>query len=371
VTEIRHNPTGETTCPSPFTLTFGINTSTGVVTPSGATALDLGISHMTMTSSKNLIAGTGTSDDSSYQLAVMQKEPRGTLSADLDNSTTSFSVDNLTFSSGPIVVQIDSEKISGAYNSSTKIITGTRGYDGTIAAEHSAGAVVVFVYSETDLYSKNFVYHQLQASNVSNNNQWERATGQTDSGGALRLTSLTTPSGSASDMPKSLGVSFVLSTATGRVDMSGTVFSSFHGFLSDDKKTIVATYTDNIANPSAVDTGQNDYHLIIYQMDDQTYIADALPGTYISHLLGIGGQFGWSYFTTTVASGGGMTFSDFHTSNGSFTIPATTSGCISASGVVTIAGISSYHGQMSYDGKFIVGTQTLASGVYALQIDTK
>ena len=156
VTEIRHNPTGETTCPSPFTLTFGINTSTGVVTPSGATALDLGISHMTMTSSKNLIAGTGTSDDSSYQLAVMQKEPRGTLSADLDNSTTSFSVDNLTFSSGPIVVQIDSEKISGAYNSSTKIITGTRGYDGTIAAEHSAGAVVAFVYSETDLYSKKF-----------------------------------------------------------------------------------------------------------------------------------------------------------------------------------------------------------------------
>jgi hypothetical protein len=369
VTETRHSPTGETACPSPFTLTFGINTSTGVVTPSGASAADLGISHMTMTSSKNLIAGTGTSTDSSYQLAVMQKEPRGTLSAGLDDSATSFIVNNLTFSSGPIVVQIDSEKISGTYNSSTKEITGTRGYDGTTAAAHSAGAVVALVYSLADVYSKNFVYHQLQISNVSNNNRWERATGQTGSGGALRLTSLTTPSGSASDMPKSLGVSFVLSIATGRVDLSGTVFSSFQGFLSDDKKTIVATYTDNIADPSAVDTGQNDYHLIIYQMDDQTYPAGALiAGTYISHLLGVGSQFGWSYFTTTVASGGGMTFSDF---NGSFTIPATTSGSISASGVVTIAGISSYHGQMSYDGKFIVGTKTLASGVYALEIDTK
>jgi hypothetical protein len=107
-------------------------------------------------------------------------------------------------------------------------------------------------------------------------------------------------------------------------------------------------------------------------MDDQTYPSGALSaGTYVAHLLGIGSQFGWSYFTSTVASGGGMTFSGFNTSNGSFAAPATTSGTISSSGVVTIAAISSYHGQMSYDGKFIVGTQTLASGVYALQIDTK
>ncbi len=296
-----YSPTGETTCPSPFTLTFTM--AAGVITPSGATAADLGISHMTMTSSKNFIAGTGTrSTDSSYQLAVMQKE-----------------------------------------------VTGT-------------------VYTNSDVYNKNFVYHQLQVGKI---NQWERATGQTDSGGAIRLTSLTTPFGSAADMPKSLGVTFVLSTDTGRVDMSGTVYASFQGFLSDDKKTIVGTYTDNIENYSEVDDGQNDYHLIIFQMDDQTYIADALPGTYVSHFLGIGSQYGGGYFTTTVAGGGGMTFSDFYTSNGSFTIPATTSGSIGASGVVTISGIPSYHGQMSYDGKFIVGTKTLSSGIYALQIDTK
>jgi len=301
VTETRNDPTGRADCPSSFDLTLTM--SGGVITPSGATAADLGISHMTMTSSKNFIAGTGTrSTDSSYQLAVMQKE-----------------------------------------------VTGT-------------------VYTNSDVYNKNFVYHQLQVGKI---NQWERATGQTDSGGAIRLTSLTTPFGSAADMPKSLGVTFVLSTDTGRVDMSGTVYASFQGFLSDDKKTIVGTYTDNIENYSEVDDGQNDYHLIIFQMDDQTYIADALPGTYVSHFLGIGSQYGGGYFTTTVAGGGGMTFSDFYTSNGSFTIPATTSGSIGASGVVTISGIPSYHGQMSYDGKFIVGTKTLSSGIYALQIDTK
>ncbi|MDD5343973.1 MAG: carboxypeptidase-like regulatory domain-containing protein, partial [Smithella sp.] len=144
-----NNPTGETACPSPFTLTFTM--VDGVVTPTGATALDLGISHMTMTSSKNLVAGTGTSTstDSSYQLAVMQKEETGT------------------------------------------------------------------VYSLEDVQNKNFVYHQLQVGKI---NQWERAAGQTDAGGAIRLTSLTSPSGSASDMPKALGVTFVLNTATGRVD---------------------------------------------------------------------------------------------------------------------------------------------------------
>lgn len=302
VTEIRHNPTGATDCPDPsdFDLTFSM--AGGVVTPSGTTAVDLGITHMTMTSSKNFIAGTGTSTDSSYQMAVMQKEETDT------------------------------------------------------------------VYSLEDVKNKNFVYHQLQVGKI---NQWERAAGQTDAGGAIRLTSLTSPAGSASDMPKALGVTFVLNTATGRVDMSGTVYASFQGFLSDDKKTIVGTYTDNITDPAAVDIGQNDYHLIVFQMDDQTYPAGALPdGTYVAHLLGIGSQFGWGYYTTKVASGT-MTFSDFHTSNGSFTIPATTSGSIGASGVVTISGISSYHGQMSYDGKFIVGTKTLSSGIYALQIDTK
>ncbi len=363
-----YSPTGETACPSPFTLTFTM--AAGVVTPSGTTASDLGISHMTMTSSKNLVAGTGTSTDSSYQLAVMQKEARGTLSAALDSSSTSFYVNNLTMPSGSTIVQIDSEQISGTYNSVTHQFTNcTRGSNSTTAAAHLQDAEVALVYSLADVQNKNFVYHQLQVGKI---NQWEYAAGQTDAGGAIRLTSLTSPSGSASDMPKALGVTFVLNTATGRVDMSGTVYASFQGFLSDDKKTIVGTFTDNITDSSAVDTGQNDYHLIVFQMDDQTYPSGALSaGTYVAHLLGIGSQFGWSYFTSTVASGGGMTFSGFNTSNGSFTAPATTSGSISASGVVTIAGTSSYHGQMSYDGKFIVGTKTLASGVYALQIDTK
>ncbi|MFZ2399726.1 MAG: hypothetical protein WAW31_13805 [Smithella sp.] len=368
VTEIQNNPTGETACPSSFNLTLTMASS--VVTPSGTTAADLGITHMTMTSSKNFIAGTSTSTDSSYQLAVMQKEMRGILSADLTVDATSFSVNaGANFPTGTVVVLIGAEKISGTYNPATHQFTAClRGFDGTTAGSHLQDAEVALVYSLFDVQNKNFVYHQLQVGKI---NQWERAAGQTDAGGAIRLTSLTSPSGSASDMPKALGVTFVLNTATGRVDMSGTTYESFQGFLSDDKKTIVGTFTDNISDPAAVDIGQNDYHLIVFQMDDQTYPAGALPdGTYVAHLLGIGSQFGWGYFTSTVASGA-MTFGPPTTDKISITLPTSTSGSISASGVVTISGISSYHGQMSYDGKFIVGTRTLSDGVYSLQVDTK
>jgi len=362
---VYNNPTGETTCPGSFDLTLTM--AGGVITPTGATATESGISHMTMTSSKNFIAGTGTSTDSSYQLAVMQKEPRGTLSAALDASATSFSVNNLTMPSGPVEVSIDSEKIAGTYNAVTGEFTScTRGYNSTTAASHLIGAEVALVYSLSDVYNKSFVYHQLQ---VGNTNQWEYATGQTDTGGAITTTSKTLPSGTAAG--QSLGVAFALSPATGRVDISGTVFSSFQGFLSDDKKTIVATYTDNIADSTALDAGQNNYHLIIYQMNDQTYTAGALPGTYLSHLLGVSSSlYGWGHFTTTVAGGGGITFSSLVIDNISFTLPAT-SGSISSSGAVTISGISTYHGQMSYDGKFIVGTKTLSNGAYALEVDTK
>jgi hypothetical protein len=202
------------------------------------------------------------------------------------------------------------------------------------------------VYTNNDMWNKNFVYHQLQVGKI---NQWEREIGQTDSGGAIRLASLTSPAGSASDMLKALGVSLVLSEATGRVVMSGTIYESFQGFLSDDKKTIVGTFTDNITDPAAVDIGQNDYHLIIFQMNDQTYPAGALPaGTSVAHLLGIGTatssvSIGWSYFISSVTSGN-MTFSDFHTSNSSyFTVPATTTGTISSSGVVAIAGTEMFY----------------------------
>ena len=80
----------------------------------------------------------------------------------------------------------------------------------------------------------------------------------------------------------------------------------------------------------------------------------------------------WIHFTSTVSSGGGMTFSDWVASNPAVTSPATTyTGSISASGTVTIDEKPTYHGQVSHDGKFTVATQTNAPGIFSLQVNTQ
>jgi hypothetical protein len=78
------------------------------------------------------------------------------------------------------------------------------------------------------------------------------------------------------------------------------------------------------------------------------------------------------HFTSTVASGGVITLSDWVSSNSGITNPGTTNhGSIDASGTVTITEKPTYHGQVSDDGKFTVATQTNASGIYSLQVNTK
>ena len=120
--------TGGTTCPTPFDLTFTMNTTTGVITQSGANAANAGTDHMTMTSNKNFAAGTGTNGDSpnyKYQLGIAQK-----------------------------------------------VVPGT-------------------VYTNADVQNKSFVYHQLMISSVGADNKWEYGAGTTGSTGLVNLSSVT------------------------------------------------------------------------------------------------------------------------------------------------------------------------------------
>ena len=140
----------------------------------------------------------------------------------------------------------------------------------------------------------------------------------------------------------------------------------FEGFLSADKKTIVGTFTES--KPPATY-----YDLMIIQITGQTYPAGPMPaGIYAAHMLGIGAAPApfWAHFTSTVASGGGISFSDW-VSDPVVSAPDSTAGSIDALGTLTIAGIPTYHGQVSHDGKFTVGTLTNGPGVYSLQITTK
>lgn len=277
--------TGGSTPPAANSIQWTMNGS-GVISESGVNGGSQ--VHMTMTSNKNFIAGTGA--DGTSQLRIIQK-----------------------------------------------VVPGT-------------------VYSNADLQSKTFVYHQL---NVGAQYKWAYGAGTIGATGLMTTTSETDPSGSTT--PGTLG--------TLSVDGNGVVTmaeeSTYQGFLSDDKKTIVGTYTRSATS----------YRLLVIQLTGQTFAAGALPaGTSFDHMLAAGSAPApfWVHDTIAIASGGVMTFSDWVSSNLAVAAPATPyTGSISASGAVSIVGNSSYHGQVSHDGKFTVGTQTITNGAYSLQVSTR
>jgi hypothetical protein len=83
---------GGNVCPNPFDLKLTMNTTTGVITESGTHAVGDG-GHMTMTSNKNFVVGTGTNGTTpnfSYQLAIAQKEVSGTSYSSADVQSKSF-----------------------------------------------------------------------------------------------------------------------------------------------------------------------------------------------------------------------------------------------------------------------------------------
>jgi hypothetical protein len=250
--------------------------------------------HMTMTSNKNFIAGTGSGDGS--QLRIIQK-----------------------------------------------VVPGT-------------------VYSNADIQNKSFVYHSLWSGSNNGSSAWIYGAGTTDAAGNTTIFSQTNSWGNNSEINELRGT-FVVD-GNGNVTLIGNSF--IHGFMSDDKKTIVVTDTG----------GDGSVASYIIQITGQTYTAGSIPaGISAAHMLACGSTSPppfWLHFTSTVASGGVITLSDWVSSNSGITNPGTTNhGSIDASGTVTITEKPTYHGQVSDDGKFIVATQTNASGVYSLQVNTQ
>ena len=182
--------TGSNTLPAAGSMQWTIS-GTGVISETGVNGGNL--VHMTMTSNKNFIAGTGS--DSNSQLRIVQK-----------------------------------------------VVPGT-------------------AYSSADLQNKTFVYHQLS---VGSQYKWTYGAGTLDAAGLTNITGETDPSGTT--IPGAQGAI--------SVDSSGVVtmtqgMATYSGFLSDDKKTIVGTYTDDAGG------GNIRYRLMIIQITGQTYTAGA------------------------------------------------------------------------------------------------
>jgi len=308
----------------------------------------------------------GTTNE--WQYVTVTIDSTGTLSFVECHSPTS-----TTCPTGPIVWTINSSGVISETDNGTATDshytmtsnknfisgTGTGGGDTDYQLLIAQKVVTGTTYNSSDVLSQTFVLHQLVVG--ATDNEWYYGTLSTDSSGAITQTSWTSHYGTDSTADVT-GIK--LSVGTDGVVLMDEV-ASFQGFLSDDKKTIVATYTDVAGN----------YRLSIFQITaGQSDTAGALPAqTGIGHMLAVGASPAplWAHETITVASGGGITESDWVSSPSISLTSTTMTGSITSTGTVTIAEDASQNGQMSYDGKFIVLTGTRGSGVYSLEVITK
>jgi hypothetical protein len=216
---------------------------------------------------------------------------------------------------------------------------------------------IAATFDGTELNDKSFVYHQLKVGTV---NEWRYGTGTTGFAGTMTIASETT-SGST---PATGDIGVISVDSSGIVTLSSA--DSFKGFLSDDKKTIVATQTD---------ADGTSYILIIIQITGQTYTAGPAPDSISNVHMMAGGTTPapLSADWTATTFSGTMFASNYWVSNTAFPAPVPSSPSVDTNGVVTISG-DTYHGQISDDGSFTVGTKTLYNGTtpfgYVLIVNT-
>jgi len=238
--------------------------------------------------------------------------------------------------------------------SNKKLIVGTSTSDSNyniMIMQKDTGAS----YSAGDVEGQSFVTHEL---GVGSENEWRYGSGTIDGSGQIITISDIGPSDSGTPGPTGQIASV---DANGVVTVSGTNMATYQGFLSDDKKTIVGTWT----------YAGGKYILMIIQITGQTYTSDALAETWFAHMLDT--MPSWIHFTAAVASDGVISFSQWVSSySGSSGPKTTTTFKINSSGTITLAEDASLHGQMSDDGKFMVITQTLnGPSEYGLTVYTR
>lgn len=262
--------------------------------------------------------------------------------------------------------------------SNKKLIAGTGGSMGGSSADVRIIQKVVSgtTYSSADITNKSFVVHELDTS-TTGEPSWEYGAGTVDASGAVSFTSMIANSGPQT--PSSPGTMSI--DGSGNVTISGS--PTFHGFLSDDKKTIVAT------NSHTNSHGNNYSNMIIIQITGKTYTAGPLPaGVSIQHFVGevdftnspdfespANPYSFWVAETQTVTSGGVYTLSNATSSLSGFTPSSEGTASITSSGVITTTANSTYNGQISHDGTFSVGTMTVVDNDsnhwYILSIHTR
>lgn len=229
--------------------------------------------------------------------------------------------------------------------SDKNFIAGTAGASNTLSLLVVQKVVTGTSYSNIDVQSKSFVFHQLA---VGSNNEWRYGAGATDGNGVITMTS-ETGSGANNNAITLTGTISV--NSSGVVAISG--YSSFNGFLSDDKKTIVGTYTGT----------DGKYRLMIIQITGKTHTFP--EGISASHLLTASAAPFWMHYTfnsqSTSSTKGTMTVINSVSSNPLLDLAKLqVTYTFDSNGTITIP--ATFHGQLSDDQKFIVATETWDDG---------
>jgi len=221
------------------------------------------------------------------------------------------------------------------------------------------------VYSNDDVWNKNFVFHQLNVGSSSASNKWQYGAGSISGTGAVNITIKNDP-GPVTSNPGDTGIISV--SNDGVVTMTGTGIAQYHGFLSDDKRTIVGTFTKG-----------TEYSIMIIQIingECNNCHTSNIAGASYGHVLATGVDPAPFWVEQTIIINGGvMTFQDWWSSRPLLVTKPTETRIISISSskTATITG-SDFNGQLSYDEKFMVGTETFRpsvfTGVFALDIFT-
>ncbi|MGA3282549.1 MAG: hypothetical protein ABSD50_16390 [Smithella sp.] len=326
--------------------------------------------HMLWTDGSN--SDTGSKNGWLYGTANIDAGGNLTISCTTSNSNLACptGVQWTVAANGDITETVGSNVTPSHYSmaSNKTFIAGAQGNPGMLIAQKEVSGTT---YSESDIESTSFVLHKLRVG-YQNDNNWEYDTGTIASNATL-----TTTEQCGSNIESAVIGSPICQTTgltspgTLTVNSDGTVTIStdttWHGFLSSDKKTIVSTSTHQ----------GTAFDLYVVQITTgQSDTAGPLPaGIYTAELLagyttpvGEGSRSPFAANWTNTSISGTLAYYYYSDTLGNSAPPARETATISSSGGVTLSGgtntfggvgaDSQYNGQMSYDGYFIVGTLT-------------
>jgi len=216
----------------------------------------------------------------------------------------------------------------------------------------------VTAFSNTDLASNTFTFHQL---NSGGDNEWTYGTGSVNGSRQVTLNSITTPFGS--ETPVS-GFTISLSTTGIMTDNSSP---TSQGVMTPDKRNVFVTETQS--------DSEGTWHTFrVIQMTGQTFSLSDMAGVLRSHaLVSSPTNPYWEYETLYINSSGSVFNITDTDSNGNTSYSDGMGTLIlSPTGVMTSNEPGSdFHGQVSFNKDMAVMTETWDPGEYALTIVLK